>query len=410
MSTPLDIEKIRADFPILQRKVNGHTLAYLDNAASTQKPKQVIEAVDQLYRDHYANVHRGVYIISEEATAGYEASRLAAAQFLGAPKAENIVFVRNATEGINLLAHTWARKFLHAGDVVLLTEMEHHANLIPWQLLAKDKSVQLRFIPITEEGRLDLSQLDALMTPEVKLLSVTHMSNVLGTINPVKEIVAKAKAHGIVSIIDGAQAVPHMPVNVQSIDCDFYVATGHKMLGPTGSGFVYGKMERWEEANPFLGGGHMINEVSYTEATWNEVPFKFEAGTPEIAGVTGLQYALRYLQDLGLENVYAHEMELTAYSLEQLQKIPDLQIYGPLNTKERGGVLSFNIKGMHSHDLASVCDTYGVCLRTGHHCAQPLVRKLGAVATARISLYVYNTREEVDRLVQALHEAKKILT
>jgi cysteine desulfurase/selenocysteine lyase len=405
----LDVEKVRADFPILQQRVHGFPLAYLDNGATTQKPEIVIEVLNTFYREYNSNVHRGVYSISERATEAFEGSREIAAKFLNAREAAEIVFVRNATEGINLLAHAWARKFLQSGDTVLLTEMEHHANLIPWQLLAKDRGVQLKFIPLTSEGRLDLSTLDSLLTPDVKLLSVSHMSNVLGTINPVREVVAKAKQAGVLTIVDGAQAAPHLPIDVQAIDCDFYVCTGHKMLGPTGSGFVYGKRSRWEEADPFLGGGHMINEVTYTTATWNEIPYKFEAGTPDIAAVVGLAPALQYLSTLGMESVFAHEVMLTKYALQRLESIQGLTLYGPKSADERGGILSFNLDGVHSHDVATVCDAKGLAVRSGHHCAQPLVNKLGAVATARVSLYLYNTLEEIDRLADALEEAKRIL-
>ncbi len=410
MHHPLDSERVRADFPILQQRVHGYPLAYLDNAATSQRPEIVIEVLNTFYREYNANVHRGVYAISERATEAFEGARAAAAKFLNAREAAEIVFVRNATEGFNLLAHAWARTFLKTGDTVLLTEMEHHANLIPWQLLAKDRGVQLKFIPLTSEGRLDVSDLDTLMTPDVKLLSVSHMSNVLGTINPVQKIVARAKEAGIVTIVDGAQAAPHLPVDVQAIDCDFYVCTGHKMLGPTGSGFVYGKRARWEEADPFLGGGHMINDVTYTTATWNEIPYKFEAGTPDIAAVVGLAPALQYLEGLGMPAVAAHEQALTTYALERLRAIDGLTAYGPADAQERGGIISFNLKGIHSHDVATVCDAKGIAVRSGHHCAQPLVNKLGAVATARISLYVYNTQEEIDRLAEALEEAKRILT
>ncbi|MFH0852994.1 MAG: cysteine desulfurase [bacterium] len=406
----LDVEKIRKDFPILEQKVNDFPLAYLDNAASTQKPNVVIEAIDKLLREYYSNVHRGVYSISEQATEAFEGSRQAVADFLHAKEAKEIVFCRNATEGLNLIAHAWGRAHLKQGDVVLLTEMEHHANLIPWQLLAKDKGVELRFVPITPDGRLDMAKLDDLLTPEVKLISVTQMSNVLGTVNPVKEIVTKAKANGAVTVIDGAQAAPHLPVNVQDIDCDFYVGTGHKMLGPTGSGFVFAKLERWKAAEPFLGGGHMINEVTYQKSTWNEVPYKFEAGTPDIIGVIGLAPAIKYLTEIGLDNIVQHEAELTNYALGKLQQIDGIELYGPTNTELRGGIISFNIKGAHSHDLATVCDAKGVAIRTGHHCAQPLVNKLGAAATARASFYVYNTKEEIDRMVEAINQAREMLT
>jgi cysteine desulfurase/selenocysteine lyase len=406
----IDVDKIRADFPILKQQIHGHPLAYLDNAATTQRPESVITAVDRFYRECNSNVHRGVYTISEQATELFEGARAAAARFLNAAEPAEIVFVRNATEGVNLLAHAWARKFLKSGDTILLTEMEHHANLIPWQMLAKERGVGLKFIPITADGRLDLASIDSLMTPDVKLLSVTHMSNVLGTINPVKDIVARAKERGIVTIVDGAQAAPHIPVDVLSIDCDFYVATGHKMLGPTGSGFVYGKRSRWEEADPFQGGGHMINEVTYTTATWNEIPYKFEAGTPDIAAVVGLTPALEYLNALGLANIEAYEKELAAYALEGLRSIEGMILYGPTTVEDRAGIISFNLNDIHSHDVATVCDANGIAVRSGHHCAQPLVNKLGTVATSRVSFYVYNTKNEIDRLISALEQAKKMLS
>lgn len=406
----LNADKIRQDFPILKQIIQGHPLVYFDNAATTQKPSVVIEAVRKYYEESNANVHRGVHTLSERASELYEGARAATARFLNAKQAEEIVFVRNATEGINLVAAAWARKFLKAGDAILLTEMEHHANLVPWQVLAKEKGLRLLFIPIDTDGRLQLDKLDGLLAQNVKLLALTHASNVLGTVNPVAEIVQAAKKHGVVTVIDGAQAAPHVKVDVQKIGCDFYVGTGHKMLGPTGSGFVFGQMNRWQEADPYQTGGSMINEVTFESSTWNEPPWKFEAGTPDVAATVGLTPALAYLSSVGLDKVMEHEAALTDYALKQLSVIPGIQLYGPKTSQDRVGIISFNLKGVHSHDVATVCDSFGVAVRSGHHCAQPLIRKFGVNATARASFYLYNTTKEIDRLIEALEEAKRILT
>ncbi len=405
----LDVEKIRQDFPILKQIIQGHPLVYFDNAATTQKPRSVIEAVQKYYETANANVHRGVHTLSERASELYENARVAAARFLNAAQPEEIVFVRNATEGINLVAAAWARKFLKAGDGILLTEMEHHANLVPWQVLAKEKQLKLLFIPIDSDGRLQLDKLDKLLSQGVKLLALTHASNVLGTVNPVADIVRTAKEHGVVTVIDGAQAAPHLKVDVQKIGCDFYVCTGHKMLGPTGSGFVYGLMKRWQEADPYQTGGSMINEVTYESSTWNEPPWKFEAGTPDVAAAAGLTPALSYLSSVGLDNIIKHEAALADYGLKRLSEIEGIELYGPKTSRDRVGIISFNMKGVHSHDVATVCDSFGVAVRSGHHCAQPLIRKFGVAATARASFYLYNTLEEVDRLIEALEEARQIL-
>ena len=341
MNSGLDVEKIRPDFPILNQIIQGHPLVYFDNAATTQKPVEVIDAVRKYYEESNANVHRGVHTLSERASELYENARADAARFLNAKQPEEIVFVRNATEGINLVSAAWARKFLSAGDGILLTEMEHHANLVPWQVLAKEKDLRLLFIPIDSDGRLQLDKLDDLLAQNVKLLAVTHASNVLGTVNPVAEIVHKAKQQGVVTVIDGAQAAPHLKVDVQKIACDFYVCTGHKMLGPTGSGFVYGQIARWQEADPYQTGGSMINEVTYESSTWNEPPWKFEAGTPDMAAAVGLTPALGYLSSVGLDNIMKHEAALADYGLKRLSEIEGIQLYGPKTSRDRVGIISF---------------------------------------------------------------------
>jgi len=419
----LNTRKIRKDFPILKRVIHGKSLIYFDNAATSQKPNQVIDAISDYYKNYNANVHRGVHKLSEEATEAYEAARKKVANFVNAGDSHQIVFVRNATEAINLVAYSWGRANIKKGDEILLTQMEHHSNLVPWQMLAKEVGAKLKFIPINESGELIVhsSELKQYISHKTKLVGLTHVSNVLGTINPVKQIIEKISELKTQNsklapkvLIDGAQAVPHMPVSIQNIDPDFYVFTGHKMLGPTGIGVLYAKMELLEDMEPFLGGGDMIMEVGWEKSTWNYVPWKFEAGTPDVSGAIGLGAAVDYLSLLGMKNVREHEKELTNYALEKLSKVHSLVVYGPSDIEKRGGVISFNIvddKGevaIHPHDLASILDAEGIAIRSGHHCAQPLMKVLGISAAARVSFYVYNTKEEIDKLVPAIEKAKRI--
>ena len=404
---PIDVDLVRRDFPILKRTVHGRPLVYLDNAATTQKPRAVIDALVHYYENYNANIHRGLHTLSEEATARYEEVRLKVARFIGAPAPEGIVFTRNATESINLVAHAWGRKYLRAGDEILLSVMEHHSNLIPWQLLARATGAKLRFVDIDDEGRLLWDDFERLIGPRTRLVSVTHMSNVLGTINPVKDIVELAHGRGALVLLDGAQSVPHLPVDVQALGCDFLAFSAHKMLGPTGVGVLYARRELLEEMDPFLGGGEMISRVLLEEATWNEVPWKYEAGTPNIADVIAFGAAIEYLEGLGMDAVRAHEKEITARALEALAAVPQVVIYGPRDVEARGGVVAFNLGDLHPHDLGTVLDRYGVAVRAGHHCAQPLMRRLGCVATARASFYVYNRLDEVDVLIEGVREAAR---
>jgi len=402
----LDVKRIRQDFPILGRTVHGKPLVYLDNAATTQKPRQVIEALSRYYTHFNANIHRGIHTLAEEATAAYEAVREQTARFVHATSPRSIVFTRNATEAINLFANAWGRKFLQPGDQILLSEMEHHSNLVPWQLVAKATGASLAFLPITDDGRLRLDKLDTLLTPRTKLVAITHMSNVLGTINPIERIAEQAHQRGALVLVDAAQSAPHIPLDAQRLGCDALAFSAHKMLGPTGVGVLVAREELLEDMDPFLGGGEMISDVQLPSATWNEVPWKFEAGTPNIADVIAFGEALAYLERIGMEQVRVHEQELTAYALKQLGTIEGITLYGPSEVGTRGGVVSFNLEGLHPHDVGTVLDTEGVAIRAGHHCAKPLMRRLGVAATARASFYLYNTREEVDRLVDALRVAQ----
>jgi len=397
----LDIERVRDDFPALSRTVHGRPLVFLDSAASSQKPLPVLEAMERVYRECYANVHRGIYAFSEEATLAYENARDRVASFINAPVREGIIFTRNTTEAINLVAYAWGRMNIRSGDRILLTEMEHHSNLVPWQLLAQEKGAQLVYLPITDDGLLRMDLLDSLLDERVKLVAVTMMSNVLGTVNPVKEIICRAHAAGAVVLVDAAQSVPHMPVDVQDLDCDFLAFSGHKMCGPTGIGVLYGKEALLEAMPPFLGGGDMIRKVEWESATWNRLPWKFEAGTPAFVEGIGLGAAVDYLTGIGMEAIAAHERELTAYALERLSALPGLNIVGP-PAHQRGGVVAFTFRGIHPHDIAHMLDMEGIAVRAGHHCAQPLHRRLGLTATVRASFYLYNTAEEVDALARAL--------
>jgi len=399
------ISDIRNDFPILSRKVHGKPLVYLDSTASSQKPRAVIEAMSVYYETYNANVHRGVYEISEEATAAMEKARVKVARFINARQSKQVIFTRNTTESINLVAYSWGNANIATGDVIVLTEMEHHSNLVPWQLLAQRTGARLEFIPVTDDGLLRLDVYEQLLQQHPKLVAFTHMSNVLGTINPVQTMIAQAHAVGTIVLVDAAQSVPHLPVDVQALDADFLCFSGHKMLGPTGIGVLYGKRDLLEAMPPFMGGGEMIRTVGLRQSTWNDLPWKFEAGTPAIAEAIGLGAAVDYLNALGMNNVLQHEQELTHYAMQQLQEVPGLTIYGP-KAEQRGGVLSFTLGDIHPHDLASILDQEaGVAVRAGHHCAQPLMERFGLAATARASFYVYTIKEEVDALVQGLHRA-----
>ena len=407
--TPLDVERIRKDFPILDREDHGHRIVYLDSAATSQKPRHVIDALTRYYEHSNANVHRGVYALSEEATAQYEAARATVATFIGAPEPACIVFDRGTTEALNLVAHGYGRKILREGDEILLTEMEHHSNLVPWQLAAQATGARLRFIPLAEDGSLDLSGLGSLLTERTKIVALTGMSNVLGTMPPVKALAAQAHSVGAVMVVDGAQLVPHAPVDVVDLDVDFLGISGHKMLGPTASGGLYAKREHLERMDPFLGGGEMIREVFLDHSTWNDVPWKFEAGTMNIAQEIGLAAAIEYLQGLGMAAVREHEKELTSYTIRRLSEA-GATVFGPHDVECRGGAVSFWYRDIHPHDLAQALDTEGICVRAGHHCAQPLMRVLGVPATTRASVYVYNTLDEIDTLVAALEKAAAIFT
>jgi cysteine desulfurase/selenocysteine lyase len=415
MEAMLDVSQIRADFPILQRQVHGKQLVYLDNAATSQKPESVIEVMDDYYRRYNANIHRGVHTLAEEATAAYEGSRRKVGRFINASSPKEVVFVRNTTEAINLVAFAWGRANAGAGDVIILSFMEHHSNLVPWQLLAQATGAQLEFIGLDSEGRLILDDLDELLDrfgPRVKLVAVSGMSNVLGTINPIREISERVHEAGVLLLVDGAQSVPHLPVDVRAMGMDFLAFSGHKMLGPTGIGVLWARKEILSAMPPFLGGGDMIKSVHLRESQWNDIPHKFEAGTPNVAHAIGLGAAVDYLNGLGMETVQAHEQSLAAYALERLVDVPNLHVYGP-PAKERGGVVTFNLlrEGellIHPHDLASILDREGIAIRAGHHCAQPLMEHYGVPATARASFYIYNLEEEVDKLAQALLKAQQV--
>jgi len=400
--------RVRSDFPIFAREFDGRPLVYLDSAATSQKPAVVIEAVADHLRNHNANVHRGVYALAQEADAAYDGARRAVAGFAGA-QTDTTIFTKNVTEAINLVAYAWGRANLGPGDAVLITQAEHHANIVPWQVLCRERGAALRYLEVDENGELSLAALDAeLARGDVRLVAFTHVSNVLGTINPVAEMTARVRAAGAVSLIDGAQAVPHMAVDVGAIGADFYAWTGHKALGPTGVGVLHGRREILEAMEPFLTGGDMIASVDFQSATWNELPAKFEAGTPMVAEAVGLRAAVDYLGRLGMDQVRAHERALTAYMLERLAQVPGLRVVGPAEADARGGLVSFTIDGMHPHDIAELANRAGVCIRAGHHCAQPLMRCLGVNATARASVGVYNEPADIDALVDALVRGREI--
>jgi cysteine desulfurase/selenocysteine lyase len=404
----LDVAKIKADFPILERRVHDKRLVYLDSASSSEKPTAVLDAMDHLYRTSYANVHRGVYTIADESTRAYEGARAKLARFINARETEEIVFVRNGTEAINLVAYTWGRQNLSEGDVVVLSEMEHHANIVPWLMLAEERGIELRWIPLTSDYRLDLTTFGALLRG-AKLLAISAMSNVLGTINDIGPLARAAHAAGALVLVDGCQAVPHLTVDVQDWDADFVAITGHKMLGPSGIGALWARRELLESMPPFLGGGEMIRDVRKDGFTTNDVPWKFEAGTPAIAEAVGLGAAVDYLERLGMDDVRAHERELTQYALDALEdRLGDsITIYGPRDVAVRGGAISFLFEGIHAHDISQVLDEDAVCVRAGHHCAKPLMRVLGVPATTRASFYVYNDQADADALVEALVKAEK---
>jgi cysteine desulfurase/selenocysteine lyase len=401
----IDVTALRADFPILSRRVHGAPLAYLDSAATSQKPTAVLAAMDAYYRETNANVHRGVYELAAEATARYEAGRDSVARLVGVHR-ESVVFTKNATEAINLVAWAWGVRNLRAGDEVLITEMEHHSNIVPWQIVSAITGASVRFVPVTPEGELDMEAFAELLSERTRMVAVTHVSNVLGTINPVAEITRLAHEQGALMLVDGSQSVPHMPVDVAALGPDFYAFTGHKMLGPTGIGVLVGRTEALENMEPFLGGGEMISNVTTEGSSWADLPWKFEAGTPPIAEAIGLGAAAEYLMAVGLDAVRAHEVELTTHMLDALGQVDGITIYGPADPAVRGGAVSFSLPDLHPHDIAQLVDRDGVCVRAGHHCAKPLMRVLGVGATARASTYLYNSHQEIDVLVRALGNAR----
>ncbi|HEX2240652.1 MAG TPA: cysteine desulfurase [Actinomycetota bacterium] len=405
MRATLDVEVVRKDFPIFETTARGKRLVYLDSAATSQKPRYVIDRIVKFYETENANVHRGIYELGELATAAYEGARQACARFIGARSERSIVFTRGTTEAVNLVRYSWGREHIGEGDEILVTEMEHHSNLVPWQLLAREVGATLKHLPITDDGHLDIDKLDEFLTDRTKLVGVTLMSNVLGTINPVRRIADAAHAIGARVLVDAAQAAPHLTFDVNELDADFLAYSAHKMCGPTGAGVLYGREDLLEEMQPFHGGGEMIREVWADRATWNEIPYKFEAGTPNIAQAVGMGAAVEYLEGLGMDAIRDHEIEITTYAMEKLRDA-GATVYGPA-AADRGGVVSFNLDEVHSHDLATILDQEGIALRAGHHCAQPLMRRLGVPATARASFYIYNSTDDVDALVGALDKAKE---
>jgi len=404
----LDVEKIRSDFPILQRKVHGKKLVYLDNAATTQKPKQVIDTICQYYSNQNANIHRSVHELAEEATEAFEGSRDKVQRFINARFREEIVFTRNATEALNLAANSTVERFVKPGDKIVVTEMEHHSNFVPWQQLSKKKGVDFEIANVSDDGEVDEADLEAKLEG-AKIFAFTHMSNVLGNITDARRLCRIAREKGAIVVVDGAQSAPHIPINVQDLECDFFAFSAHKMLGPTGVGCLYGRKELLEEVPPFLLGGDMIREVHRDETTWNDLPWKFEAGTSNIADVIGFGVALDYLSDLGMANVASDERELTKVALEQLSRIKDIEIYGPMDIRKRGGVISFNLGKIHAHDVASILDSEGVAIRSGHHCAQVMMQKLDVPSTSRASFYLYNSTDDVDTLCGALEKVEEVM-
>ena len=407
-TTALDVTAIRRDFPILTRQVHGRPLVYLDSASSSQKPLAVLEAERHYYQTSHANIHRGVYVLSEEATAAYEQAHEQVARFINADGIEEVVFTKNTTEALNLVAYSWGLHTLRSGDEVVLTQLEHHSNLVPWQQIARRTGATVHYIRLDAQGHLDMEHAATLIGPRTKMVSVAHVSNVLGTVNPVHELGQMAHAHGALLCVDGAQSIPHLSIDVRALDCDFFAFSGHKMLGPTGIGGLYGKRHLLEQMEPFLYGGDMIREVTLEGATWNDLPWKFEAGTPPIAQGIGLAAAVAYLQGVGMEAIQAHEHTLVRYAMEQLRQTEDITIYGP-EANERGGVVAFNLRGVHPHDVASIVDQHGVAIRGSHHCAMPLMRVLGVSGTCRASFYLYNTCDEIDMLLEALGAARRLV-
>lgn len=405
----IDISQIRSDFPILSQQAGDYPLSYLDSTNTSLTPTQVTTAMDEYYNEYNANVHRAVYHLSEKATAKMDEARGKIQHFINAELPEEVIFTRNGTEAINLVAQTWGRENLSKGDVVLLSMMEHHSNIVPWQLLQKDKEFEIVFLDLTDEGRIDLEHYQSVLQKKnVKIVSLVHQSNVLGTVNPIKEMAGIAHQNGSLFMADACQSVPHMKVDVQDLDADFLVITGHKMLGPTGIGVLYGKKNLLENMPPFMGGGDMIRSVTCKESTWNILPYKFEAGTPNIAGAIGLGAAVEYLEKIEMETIHNYEKKLGEYALSKLKSVKGLKLFGPQEMNERGATYSFSLQGIHPHDLASILSERGVCIRAGHHCAQPLMDRLKVPATARVSLYIYNTQEEIDRMIKSIEEAKKI--
>ncbi len=402
------LDAARRDFPILTRKINGKPLVYLDNAATSQKPKAVLDMISHYYTEHNANVHRGVHTLSAEATEEYELARKVVGNFVGVHDIGEIIFVKNATEALNLIAYSWGRVNISKNDEIVVTVAEHHSNFVVWQQLARENGAILKVVPVDEEGQVDLAAFKKAITSKTKLVTFFHVSNVLGTINDVKSLtsIVKKKSKAIV-VVDGAQAVPHMRVDIPKIGCDFYVFTGHKMLGPMGIGVLWGRRELLEKMPPFLFGGDMISKVTLADTSWNELPWKFEAGTPNVAGAVGLMAAVEYLGKIGMDKVREHEIELTRYAISRLQDIPEVGIYGSLDAKKRGGVIAFNVGPVHAHDVASILDEEGIAIRSGHHCAQPLMSFLGMESAARISFYIYNTNEEIDRFIGAVGKVIK---
>ncbi|ABF93134.1 cysteine desulfurase SufS [Myxococcus xanthus DK 1622] len=401
-----DVNQVRKDFPILDQEVRGRPLVYLDSAATAQKPQAVIDALVRFYQHDNANVHRGVHVLSERATEAYEGARETVRRFINARDVKEVVFVRGTTEAINLVAQTYGRKHIGAGDEVLITQMEHHANIVPWRMLCEQTGAVLKVIPVDDRGELVLDAVDALLTERTRILAVTHVSNALGTVAPVKELTRRAHAKGIPVLVDGAQAVTHFPVDVQDLGCDFYAFSGHKMFGPTGIGVLYGRKERLDAMPPYQGGGDMILSVTMEKVTYNRVPYRFEAGTPNLEGAVGLAAAIRYLEALGMENVAAHDRELLAYATQALESVPGLRMVG--TAREKSGVLSFMLADIHPHDVGTILDREGICIRTGHHCAQPVMQHFKVPATSRASLALYNTREDVDALVRGLHKVLEV--
>jgi cysteine desulfurase / selenocysteine lyase len=406
--TMINVPKLREDFPVLKRQVNGKPLIYFDNAATSQKPKSVIETISHYYQEYNANIHRGIHKLAEEATLAHEEAREKIAKFINARHTEEIIFTRNATEAMNLVAYTWGRANIGKGDKIVLTIMEHHSNIVPWQLLAEVKGASVEYVKIDSGGLLRLDEVHELIDEKTKIVCVTQASNVLGTINPVKEIGKVAHRYGAMFLVDAAQSVPHMRVDVRDIDSDFFAFSGHKMLGPTGIGVLHGKAEHLRRMPPFLGGGEMIREVHTTGASWKDIPYKYEAGTPNIVGAIGLGAAVDYLTKIGMENVHEHEREIAKYAIGRMGEVKDLALYGPRDVALRVGVLSFNLGDIHAHDLASILDEEGIAIRSGHHCAQPLMEFLNVPAMSRASFYIYNTKEEVDVFINTLEKARKL--